>query len=148
MTEIARRDAKAGEKPAAYNEAYAGDEPDTIPYALLADIMATWEVPCTELMDPRFRDAGFGLGEATQDGQPIQVTLTIELGLHQGQRQPSTRAAPQAAGPHRIPAPPVDGPAVAAASPAPTASSTFGRARPSVPGARGPRVHLGRSPPR
>jgi uncharacterized protein YkwD len=112
VTDINKRFAAAGYRAAAYNEGFAVLDPGASPYDFLVDLLAHSGVPCTEVLDPRFRDIGIGVSLATQAGQPVATTLAIELGLHAGQRQPSTNTSPAAHCGHKIPPPLIDGAAV------------------------------------
>jgi uncharacterized protein YkwD len=102
LADIGKRFEKKGYKPAAYNEAFSFIDFPTLPtpYGFLARSMAS-KTPCSEILDPRFRDVGIGatsvLGGAT-------TTLALEFGLKQGARQPSSDTSKSASCPHKLPA--------------------------------------------
>src|SRR5262249_8049863 len=81
---------KAGYHPAAYNEGFDVLDEGAAPYLFLASILGRSGVPCSEILDPRFRDLGIGATVATAGVD----TLALELGLRAGQRQPSENTRP------------------------------------------------------
>ena len=66
-------------------------------------------MPCTQIFDPRFRDAGIGVSIG---GDGRVNTLAVELGRKAGTRQPSANTRPAATCGHRIPKPAITGPAI------------------------------------
>ncbi len=75
--------------------------------------------PCTQILDPRFRDAGIGVSAR----RGVMTTLAVELGLRAGARAPSKRTKPASSCPHRVPAPVISGAAVTGEG-SPVASDT------------------------
>ena len=104
LAEIGKRFEKKGYRPAAYNEGYAFlDDPTApTPYGFLAQAMTARSVPCSEILDPRFRDIGIGVSHGTAG--PF-ATLALEFGLKQGAKQPSSDYTKAASCPHKVPAP-------------------------------------------
>ena len=104
LAEIGKRFEKKGYHPAAYNEAYSFlDQPALpTPYAFIAQSMAERQVPCSEILDPRFRDIGVGISSGSAG--PF-ATLALEFGLKRGAKQPSNDYTKAASCPHKIPAP-------------------------------------------
>ena len=88
------------------------------PYLFLSSILGRAGVPCSEILDPRFRDLGIG---ATVAGAGVD-TLALEFGLRAGQRQPSRNTRAASTCPHKPPAPVVTGMPVVPAGAAPTAA--------------------------
>jgi uncharacterized protein YkwD len=118
LSDIAARFVKVGYHPAAYNEGFDVLEEGATPYLFLSSILSRAGVPCSEILDPRFRDLGIG---ATVAGAGVD-TLALELGLRAGQRQPSTNTHAAASCPHKPPAPIVSGMPVVPAGGAPSAA--------------------------
>ena len=118
LSDIAARFVKAGYHPAAYNEGFDVLDEGATPYLFLSSILGRAGVPCSEILDPRFRDLGIG---ATVAGAGVD-TLALELGLRVGQRQPSGNTGPATTCPHKPPAPVVTGMPVVPAGAAPTAA--------------------------
>ena len=117
LSDIAARFVKAGYHPAAYNEGFDVLGEGATPYLFLSSILGRG-VPCSEVLDPRFRDVGIG---ATVAGAGVD-TLALELGLRVGQRSPSRNNAPAASCPHKPPAPVVTGMPVVPGGSTPTAA--------------------------
>lgn len=123
LSDIAARFVKAGYHAAAYDEGFDVLDEGATPYLFLSSILGQAGVPCSEILDPRFRDLGIG---ATVAAAGVD-TLALELGLRAGQRQPSANTRPAAGCPHKPPAPVVTGMPVVPAGAAPHASgSTVG----------------------
>src|SRR4051794_15687960 len=104
LAEIGKRFEKKGYKPAAYNEGFTFlDKPAApTPYAFLAEAMSHKTVPCSEILDPRFRDVGVGVSE---NSSGLFYNLTLEFGLKRGAKQPSSDYTKAASCPHKLPAP-------------------------------------------
>jgi uncharacterized protein YkwD len=109
LTDIAKRFARHGYRVAAYNEGFAVLDPRSSPYAFLADMLARAGVPCTEILDPRFRDVGIGVSVGKGG---VVDTLALELGRKVGTSQPSATTKAAATCGHKLPKPLVSGPAV------------------------------------
>lgn len=125
LADIGKRMAKKGYKPAAYNEAFSLVNAPGSPYGLLVASMRAKSVPCSEILDPRFRDVGVGF---SLDPTGSFTTLALEFGLKRGAKQPSNDYSKALSCPHTVPAPllaeaPIDG-----ADPLPTASGDTVRA--------------------
>jgi hypothetical protein len=120
LSDIAARFVKAGYHPAAYNEGFDVLEEGATPYLFLSSILGRAGVPCSEILDPRFRDLGIG---ATVAGAGVD-TLALELGLRVGQRSPSQNTRPAASCPHKPPAPVVTGMPVVPGGSTPTAAGS------------------------
>jgi uncharacterized protein YkwD len=118
LSDISKRFAKVGYRAAAYNEAFDDLGEGATPYLFLAHMLDHDSIPCTEILDPRFREIGIG----ASTGSVGVDTLALEFGLRQGQSQPSTKTAPQDSCPHEIPPPVVTGMPVLPGQHAPTAS--------------------------
>jgi hypothetical protein len=118
LSDIAARFVKVGYHPAAYNEGFDFLDEGATPYLFLSSILGRAGVPCSEILDPRFRDLGIG---ATVAAAGVD-TLALELGLRAGQRQPSANTRPAASCPHKPPAPIVTGMPVVPAGSAPAAA--------------------------
>lgn len=118
LSDITKRFAKAGYHAAAYNEAFDDLGEGSTPYLFLANMLDHDSIPCTEILDPRFREVG--IGAAT--GSIGVDTLALEFGLRAGQRQPSTNTKPQQSCPHQVPPPLVSGMPVVPGSAAPKAA--------------------------
>jgi uncharacterized protein YkwD len=109
VTDITKRFAQHGYKAAAYNEGFSVLNPGASPYDFLVDLLERSGVPCTEVLDPRFRDIGIGVSLASQGGVPEATTLALEFGLRSGQRQPSTNTGPASGCGHKVPPAQVSG---------------------------------------
>jgi uncharacterized protein YkwD len=109
LTDITRRFAQHGYRAAAYNEAFGLAGAGAAPYGLLTEMMKKSGVPCSEIMDPRFRDVGIGVS-APSGG--YVTTATLELGRKVGTSQPSTRTGPAGSCGHKLPAAKLTGYAV------------------------------------
>jgi hypothetical protein len=118
LSDIAARFVKAGYHPAAYDEGFDVLGEGATPYLFLSSILGRAGVPCSEILDPRFRDVGIG---ATVAGAGVD-TLALELGLRVGQRSPSGNTRPSASCPHKPPAPFVTGMPVVPGASTPTAA--------------------------
>jgi uncharacterized protein YkwD len=118
LTDISKRFAKAGYHAAAYNEAFDDLGEGATPYLFLANMLDHNSIPCTEILDPRFREVGIG----ASTGSIGVDTLALEFGLRAGQRQPSTNTKPQQSCPHEIPQPLVSGQPVVPGAAAPKAA--------------------------
>src|SRR4051794_3004071 len=102
LAEIGKRFEKKGYKPAAYNEAFTFLDKPTVPtpYAFVAEAMSHRTVPCSEILDPRFRDVGVGISE---NSSGLFYNLTLEFGLKRGAKQPSSDYTKAASCPHKLP---------------------------------------------
>jgi uncharacterized protein YkwD len=123
LAEIGKRFEKKGYKPAAYNEAFALANAPASPYGLLVAMMRTKTVPCTEILDPRFRDIGIGF---TTGG--FVTTAALEFGLKRGAKQPSNDYSKALSCPHKVPAPLLTAPPIDGAEPLPMATGDTVRA--------------------
>ncbi|HEX4011907.1 MAG TPA: CAP domain-containing protein [Solirubrobacteraceae bacterium] len=117
ISDIAARFVKVGYHPAAYDEAFDVLTAGATPYGFVAHMLSKAGLPCSQILDPRFRDVGIGASVASAGFD----TLAIELGLRSGQRQPSTRTGPASSCPHKPPAPLVTGPPIVPAGSGPAA---------------------------
>jgi hypothetical protein len=120
LSDIAARFVKAGYHPAAYDQAFAVLGEGATPYLFLSSMLGRAGVPCSEILDPRFRDVGI---KATVSAAGFD-SLALELGLRAGQRPPSRNARPSASCPHKPPAPVVTGKPVIPGSTIPTAAGS------------------------
>ena len=120
LLDIAARFVKAGYHPVAYNEGFDVLDGGATPYLFLSSMLGRAGVPCSEILDPRFRDVGIGTTVSAAGFD----TLALELGLRAGQRPPSRNARPSASCPHRPPAPVVTGKPVIPAGTIPTATAS------------------------
>lgn len=118
LAEIGKRFERKGYRPAAYNEAFSFVTAPGAPYLLLAEMMRQKTVPCSEILDPRFRDIGVGV---STDPTGSITTLALEFGLKRGAKQPSNDYSKSLSCPHKVPVPILDGPPIAGAQPIPTA---------------------------
>ena len=118
LSDVAARFVKAGYHPAAYNEGFDVLDEGATPYLFLSSILGRAGVPCSEILDPRFRDLGIG---ATVAGAGVD-TLALELGLRVGQRPLSRNTRAAASCPHKPPAPIVTGMPVVPGGGTPTAA--------------------------
>ncbi len=108
VADIGRRFSLRGYRAAAFDEAFAVRPPGASPYAFLSEMLSLRRSPCSQILDPRFRDAGVGVSAK----RGVVTTLAIELGLRAGARRPSANRGAARSCPHRVPAPIVTGPAV------------------------------------
>lgn len=120
LSDIAARFVKAGYQPAAYNEGFDLLDEGATPYLFLSSMLGRVGVPCSEILDPRFRDVGIGTTVATAGFD----TLALEFGLRAGQRPPSRNTHPSASCPHKPPAPVVTGKPVIPVGTVPTAAGS------------------------
>jgi Cysteine-rich secretory protein family len=118
LSDIAARFVKAGYHPAAYNEGFDVLGVGATPYLFLSSMLGHAGVPCSEILDPRFRDVGIGTTVSAAGFD------TLELGLRAGQRRPSRNARPSASCPHKPAAPVVTGKPVIPGSTIPTATGS------------------------
>lgn len=104
-SEIPKRIARAGYKAAAVNEALGIGTGDETAYALVARMME--QFPCTQILDPRFRDAGVGVSIGKLKGAPGSnyVHIVVNFGLKATAKAPSRKTRPAATCPHALPAP-------------------------------------------
>ena len=122
-TDIAKRFAAKGYHSAAYDEGFDDLPTGATPYWFVSHILSKHGLPCTQVLDPRFRDFGVAsTGVVNQlSPNPYIFTLAMEFGLRAGQHQPSSNAHPAATCPHNVPAPVVTGlPVKYASTPAPS----------------------------
>jgi hypothetical protein len=123
ITDIAKRFVAKGYHPAAYDEGFDDLPTGATPYWFVSDILRRRGLPCTQVLDPRFRDFGVASTGVMSKGSPVPTiaTLAMEFGLRAGQHQPSSNTRPAASCPHNIPAPVVKGlPVEGISSPAPS----------------------------
>jgi hypothetical protein len=125
LADIGKRMQKQGYKPAAYNEAFSLVNAPGSPYGLLVASMRAKTVPCSEILDPRFRDVGVGF---SLDPTGSFTTLALEFGLKRGAKQPSNDYSKALSCPHKVPAPLLTAPPIDGADPLPTASGDTVRA--------------------
>ena len=118
LSDIGARFVKVGYHPAAYNEGFDVLGEGATPYLFLSSILGRAGVPCSEVLDPRFRDIGIG---ATVASAGVD-TLALEFGLRVGQRQPSQNTRAASSCPHKPPAPIVTGMPVVPSGGTPSAS--------------------------
>ena len=97
VAEIPKRIARAGYRASALNEGLGLGEPSATPYDLAANMMDDYA--CTEILDPRFRDAGVGVSQG-----PV-MHVVVEFGLKRGSKAPSQNTKPSKTCPHSLPAP-------------------------------------------
>ena len=122
ITDIAKRFVAKGYHPAAYDEGFDFLATGATPYWFVSDILSRHGLPCTQVLDPRFRDFGVASTGVVSKGSsvPSIATLAMEFGLRVGQHQPSSNTRPGGSCPHNIPAPVVKGlPVQDTSSPAP-----------------------------
>lgn len=123
ITDIAKRFAAKGYHSAAYDEGFDFLATGATPYWFVSDILSRHGLPCTQVLDPRFRDFGVASTGVLSNGSSVPdiSTLAMEFGLRAGQHQPSSNTRPAASCPHTIPAPVVRGvPVQGASEPAPS----------------------------
>lgn len=124
ITDIAKRFVAKGYHPAAYDEGFDDLPTGATPYWFVSHILSKRGLPCTQVLDPRFRDFGVastGVVNNQISPLPFIFTLAMEFGLRAGQHQPSSNTHPAATCPHSIAAPVVTGlPVRYASTPAPS----------------------------
>lgn len=101
VAEIPKRIAKAGYKAQALNEGLGLGAPSDSPYALVDNMMTDYA--CTEILDPRFRDAGVGVNLGKLKGFGRGIHVVVEFGLKQGAKQPSHKTGPAKSCGHALP---------------------------------------------
>ena len=111
ITDIAKRFVAKGYHPAAYDEGFDDLPAGATPYWFVSHMLSKHGLPCTQILDPRFRDFGVAsTGVVSPDTEtPLIFTLAMEFGLRAGQHQPSSNTHAAASCPHNIPAPVVTG---------------------------------------
>ena len=123
ITDIAKRFAAKGYHSAAYDEGFDDLPTGATPYWFVSHILSKRGLPCTQVLDPRFRDFGVASTGVVNPTSPLPFiyTLAMEFGLRAGQHQPSSNTHAAASCPHNIPAPVVTGlPVKFASTPAPS----------------------------
>jgi hypothetical protein len=123
ITDIAKRSAAKGSHSAAYDEGFDDLPAGATPYWFVSDMLSRRGLPCTQVLDPRFRDFGVASTGVVSPitKTPFIFTLAMEFGLRAGQHQPSSNTHAAASCPHDIPAPVVTGlPVKFASTPAPS----------------------------
>src|SRR3954451_5738132 len=101
VAEIPKRIAKAGYKAQALNEGLGLGPADNSPYDLMSNMMTDYA--CTEILDPRFRDAGVGVNLGKIKGFGRGVHVVVEFGLKVGAKQPSRKTTPAKTCSHALP---------------------------------------------
>ena len=101
VAEIPKRIAKAGYKAQAVNEGLGLGAPTDSPYALVDNMMTGYA--CTEILDPRFRDAGVGVNLGKLKGFGRGIHVVVEFGLKVGAKQPSHKTGPAKTCSHALP---------------------------------------------
>src|SRR3954447_7025454 len=101
VAEIPKRIAKAGYKAQALNEGLGVGPADNSPYDLMSNMMTDYA--CTEILDPRFRDAGVGVNLGKIKGFGRGVHVVVEFGLKVGAKQPSRKTTPAKTCSHALP---------------------------------------------
>ena len=103
--EIPKRIARAGYRAQAVNEGLGIGLADETPYSLMRSMMT--DFACTEILDPRFRDAGVGVSVGRLAGYPGPgIHVVAEFGLKASAKVPSHDNRPARTCSHRLPAPP------------------------------------------
>jgi Cysteine-rich secretory protein family len=123
ITDIAKRFVAKGYHPAAYDEGFDDLPTGATPYWFVSHILSKRGLPCTQVLDPRFRDFGVASTGVVNQASPLPFifTLAMEFGLRAGQHQPSSNTHAAGTCPHQIPAPVVTGlPVKFASTPAPS----------------------------
>lgn len=126
ITDIAKRFVAKGYHPAAYDEGFDDLPTGATPYWFVSHILSRRGLPCTQVLDPRFRDFGVAsTGVVNQlSPMPFMFTLAMEFGLRAGQRQPSSNTHVASTCPHNIPAPMATGlPVKYGSTPAPSGAT-------------------------
>jgi uncharacterized protein YkwD len=116
VAQIPKRIAKAGYKASAVNEGLGIASADGTPYDLVSLMMT--DFACTEILDPRFRDAGVGVSLGRLDGFGRGIHVVIEFGLKRGAKPPRTNRRPANTCSHRLPRPQASPVGPAGAAPA------------------------------
>src|SRR4051795_11956431 len=101
VAEIPKRIAKAGYRAQALNEGLGLGAPSDSPYALVDNMMTGYA--CTEILDPRFRDAGVGVNLGKLKGFGRGIHVVVEFGLKVGAKQPSRKSTPAKTCSHALP---------------------------------------------
>ena len=86
-------------------------------------------LPCTQIIDPRFRDFGVASTGVVSPitKTPFIFTLAMEFGLRAGQHQPSSNTHAAASCPHNLPPPVVTGlPVKFSSAPPPSGTVSVG----------------------
>jgi hypothetical protein len=123
ITDIAKRFVAKGYHPAAYDEGFDDLPAGATPDWFVSDMLSRHGLPCTQILDPRFRDFGVASTGVVSPitKSPFIFTLAMEFGLRAGQHQPSSNTRAAASCPHNIPAPVVTGlPVKFSSAPAPS----------------------------
>ncbi|MEA2123716.1 MAG: hypothetical protein QOI80_498 [Solirubrobacteraceae bacterium] len=120
VAEIPRRIAKAGYRASAVNEGLGLDGKEGTPYGLVASMMT--DFACTEILDPRFRDAGVGVNRGKLKGFGRGIHVVVEFGLKRNAKPPRTNRGPADSCGHRLP--PAQTSPVSPAGPAPEVHDT------------------------
>jgi Cysteine-rich secretory protein family len=123
ISDIAKRFAAKGYHSAAYDEGFDDLSAGATPYWFVSDMLSRRGLPCTQVLDPRFRAFGVASTGVVSPitKTPFIFTLAMEFGLRAGQHQPSSNTHVAATCPHDIPAPVVTGlPLKFASTPAPS----------------------------
>ena len=102
---IPKRILEAGYRAQAVNEGLGIGDPSYTPYDIVDSMMH--DFACTEILDPRFRDAGVGLkrGKSKLVGGP-GIHVVVEFGLKATAKVPSTNGKPAKSCSHGFPARP------------------------------------------
>ncbi len=128
ITDIAKRFAAKG---LSLGRLRRGALPDDLPagatpYWFVSDMLSKHGLPCTQILDPRFRDFGVASTGVVSPitKTPYIFTLAMEFGLRAGQHQSSSNTRVAASCPHNIPAPVVTGlPVKFSSTPAPSGAT-------------------------
>jgi hypothetical protein len=126
ITDIAKRFEAKGYRPAAYDEGFDDLPTGATPYWFVSHMLSQRHLPCTQILDPRFRDFGVASTGVVSKVSPLPFifTLAMEFGLRAGQHQPSSNTRVAGTCPHNLPAPVVTGlPVKFSSTPAPSAST-------------------------
>jgi uncharacterized protein YkwD len=101
VAQIPKRIAKAGYRASAVNEGLGLGSPDSTPYDLMASMMT--DFACTEILDPRFRDAGVGVNLGKLKGFGRGIHVVVEFGLKRNAKPPRSNRGPADGCGHRLP---------------------------------------------
>lgn len=103
IADIPKRIARAGYRAAALNEGLGLGAPDSSAYDLVGVMVQGGA--CSQILDPRFRDAGVGVSVGRLRGMPGPrfVRLVVHFGLKAGAKPPSSKRRPAATCPHALP---------------------------------------------
>lgn len=101
VAEIPKRIAKAGYRASAVNEGLGIGSADSTPYDLAASMMT--DFACTEILDPRFRDAGVGVNLGRIKGFGRGIHVVVEFGLKRHAKPPRSNRRPADSCGHRLP---------------------------------------------